>query len=98
MDLPDKYNTTYLLKARLAKVGTDKRQRALIQYGENAFQIASKDYHRYVYDGHNLPKTAHRILDDDTLSRTPFILEGNLPENYASLTDSELSELLDPLE
>ena len=98
MELPDKYNTTYLLKAKLAKVGTDKRQRALIQYGASAFQIASKDYHRYVYDEHNLPKTAHRILDDDTLSRTPFILEGNLPDNYASLTDSELSELLDPLE
>ena len=98
MDLPDKYNTTYLLRSKLTKVGTDKRQRALIQYGKNAVQIASKDYHRYVYNKHNLPRGKHKILDDSTLSETPFILEGDLPADYQTLTDVQLSEILDPLD
>ena len=88
----------YLLKSKLTKVGTDKRQRALIQYGKNAVQIASKDYHRYVYNKHNLPRGKHKVLDDSMLSETPFILEGDLPANYQTLTDVQLSEILDPLD
>ena len=98
MDLPDKYNTTYLLKSKLTKVGTGKRQRALIQYGKDAVQISSKDYHRYVYNKHNLPRGVYKVLDDNTLSETPFILEGNLPSDYQTLTDVQLMSLLDPLD